>query len=125
MKIKSIIFFTAFFTIAISSCYYDVEEELYPTTTACDTTKISFKTTIYPIFQSNCNLSGCHNAASASAGVNLEGYANVKANIDLPKLLGSIRFDSKYSAMPKNSGQLKACDIQKIDQWRKNGSPDN
>jgi len=109
----------------MTSCYYDTEEELYPTITSCDTTKLSFQNTIFPIINSKCNLSGCHNAATQSAGLNFETYSGIKAVINDAKFLGSLKHVSPYSAMPKGASKLSVCDIMKIEQWKNNGSPNN
>lgn len=124
-RLNRLIFFILL-TSGLSACYYDVEEELYPTTNnSCDTSKLSFATHIYPIINSRCNSSGCHNTAASSGGLSFEGYANIKSAIDLPKFLGSIKHESSYSPMPKSSTKLSSCDILKIEQWKKNGSPNN
>lgn len=124
-SLKTLLYLSVLIT-GLSACYYDVEEELYPSnSSSCDTSKLSFATNIYPIINSRCNTSGCHNNASSSAGLSFEGYANVKAAIDLPKFLGSIKHESSFSPMPKSSTKLSSCDILKIEQWKKNGSPNN
>ena len=71
----------AFFIIsATQSCKYDVESELYPTsgTSTCDSTTVKFVTFVSPLMASKCATSGCHNTITASAGVNLDGYTNIK-----------------------------------------------
>lgn len=124
MKIRLALWIYALIMVAISSCYYDVEERLYPAE-ICDTTNITYALTVKPILDANCNLSGCHNTASASAGIALEQYSQVKSYIDQPKFIGSLWHDAAYSAMPKNAAALSACQIRKLDQWRLNGSPNN
>lgn len=44
---------------------------------SCDPDVIYFNRDILPVFQSNCAMSGCHNAASAQDGVILDTYANI------------------------------------------------
>lgn len=115
-----------FFIMGMFGCYYDVEEELYPSRAGtCDTSKLSFSAHIYPIINSRCNTSGCHNTAASSGGLSFEGYANVKAHIDEPRFLGSIKHQAGFSAMPKSSTKLSSCDLLKVEQWKKNGAPNN
>jgi len=124
---KSKLLLAVFFVtvLSVTSCYYDKEEVLYPNTKDCDTTKISFQSTIFPIINSSCNLSGCHDATTQASGYNFTTYAGIKAQIEVPRFLGSIKHESSYSSMPKGGGKLSACNILKIEQWKKNGSPNN
>lgn len=46
-------------------------------TKQCDSNKIYFKNQILPIFQSNCALSGCHDAIKHEEGIILDSYDNI------------------------------------------------
>ena len=74
-----------------------------------------------------CATSGCHNAATASAGANLSGYATIKSYITSNKdfFIGSIKHTSGFSAMPKGSNKLATCDISKIESWINAGMLNN
>ncbi|MCB9252155.1 MAG: hypothetical protein H6605_06780 [Flavobacteriales bacterium] len=125
MKIKQTSFLLFIMVLGLSSCYYDVEEELYPTGSSCDTSNVSFAKDIYPVFNSNCNLSGCHNSASNQAGFSFEGYDNLKKNIENTAVLGSIKHLAGFSQMPQSRSKLSSCTILKIEQWKNNGAPNN
>ncbi|MBO6517341.1 MAG: hypothetical protein JJ975_12405 [Bacteroidia bacterium] len=118
-----------FVLISMTSCYYDVEEELYPTTNnTCDTTNISFATDVTAILQSNCLF--CHNKSanlSLGGGVDLEGYDALKVYVDNGKFLSSITHDGNASFMPKGGGnpKLPDCEIAQITAWINNGAPNN
>lgn len=103
------------------SCYYDVESELYPTTgtTSCDSSTAKFATFVSPLMASKCATSGCHNATSASAGVNLDGYTNIKNYVSRSSAVffGSIKHSSGYSSMPQGGSKLADCDITKLQLW--------
>lgn len=112
-------------SLLISSCYYDNEEELYPSV-VCNTQNVSYKSDIQPILTSKCLL--CHSNASApSIGNNimLEGYNNLKVYVNNNKLLGSVMHSNGFSPMPKGGSKLVDCDLQKIESWINAGSPDN
>ena len=47
--------------LLIGSCYYDVEEELYPSL-ECDTADITYTADVLPIIEGNCF--SCHNQAA-------------------------------------------------------------
>jgi len=90
--------------------------------TGCDTTKFTFAANINPLLQTNCV--GCHNAASAGGGVNLNGYSNVKIYADNGKLYGSVAQLPGYKAMPQGS-KLSDCNIRIIQKWIQAGALNN
>ena len=107
-----------------SSCYYDVESELYPNKPACDTLNVTYKLTIKPILERN-NCLNCHNTGLSSGGVNLDNYTSLTPTIASGKLLSSVNHDGKASKMPQGGAKIPDCDLRKIEIWIKNGAPDN
>lgn len=103
------------------SCYYDVESELYSTTgtTSCDSSTAKFSTFVSPLIVSKCATSGCHNATTAAAGVNLDGYTNIKNYLTRSSsvFFGSIKRTSGFSPMPQGGSKLADCDITKLQLW--------
>lgn len=91
--------------------------------TECDTINVTFSATIQPIIQNSCL--GCHSGAAPSGGVRLENHSDVLAVANNGKLLGSIRHEQGYSAMPKNGAKLDECYITQIEKWIENGAPNN
>jgi hypothetical protein len=121
LSITTLLLLTASFT----GCYYDKEEELYAGSGGpCITVNTSYTADISVILQRNGCL-GCHNAASASGNIVLEGYANVKAVTTTGQLYGSVSHTGNYSPMPKSGNKISACDIQKIKAWTDAGAPNN
>lgn len=102
-----------------SGCYYDVEEDLYPSL-ECQTDLVGYQSTVAPIIASNCL--GCHSTAANFGNVALENYSDVKTYVNNGKLLGAIKHQSGFSAMPQNQPKLVDCDIQKIERWVLNGA---
>jgi hypothetical protein len=92
----------------------------------CDTTgTIGYTAQIKPIMDNNCV--SCHNDASTSGGVNLDGYSNVQLygstlRSGTPILLGVIRQMSGFKIMPPGS-KLDDCTIRKIELWIGQGMP--
>ena len=110
--------------VLFTSCYYDVEEVLYPPST-CQTTNMSLQTHIAPILEQNCYV--CH---STTAGVNngnvvLEGYNNLIVYVNNGKLLGSMKHAAGFKPMPQNAPKLGSCEIAKTEQWILDGALDN
>ncbi len=106
---------TAF--LFLFSCYYDVEEELYPidSNAACDTTNVTYTLSIKPIMDASCN--NCHSTQVASGGIILDTYAGISAVAASGKLGGSVNWTGGYSAMPKGGSQLSPCNLKKINIW--------
>lgn len=108
--------------MCLSSCYYDVEEVLYPPST-CVTDSMSFAANINPILSHNCFV--CHSEAVNSGNVTLEGYNNVMIYVNSGQLMGAIKHQSGFSPMPQNTTPLTDCDISKIEQWIAQGKLNN
>jgi hypothetical protein len=127
MKIPGyLILFTILLTVVVSSCYYDSEEYLYPSTSSqCDTTNVTYSLSVVPIIQNNCL--SCHSNSTASMGGNikLEDYADVKLRADDHRLLGSVEHQSGYSPMPQGAKKLDDCKISTIRIWVNAGAPNN
>jgi len=110
---------------ALSGCYYDSQEFLYPQlNSACDTTNITFSGSVKPILDLCL---GCHSnstAASYGGNVKLENYADIKITVDNNKLMASIN-QTGPKPMPKNSAKLPDCQITIIRKWIEAGAPNN
>jgi hypothetical protein len=110
--------------VTISSCYYDVEEELYPPTT-CQTDNMSLQNDIVPILELNCYV--CHSTAAGPGNGNviLQGYTELIKYVNSGALVGAINHASGFAAMPQNAPKLSDCNISKIEQWIADGAPNN
>ena len=108
-----------------SSCYYDIEEELYPASggTACDTTGVTYSGTVAPLMQSQCI--SCHSAGFASGNVALDSYNAVKTVALNGKLYGTINYSAGYSPMPQGGNKMNSCSIARIQTWINAGAPNN
>ena len=116
--IKKILIPTFLICVCVYGCDYDNEEELFGLQT-CDTTNISFATTIEPLILNNCAIEGCH--VPGNGRVLLRNYAEIKENVDD----GGIEQQAiRDRAMPPD-GPLAACDLQKLASWINAGAPNN
>ncbi|PIQ29495.1 MAG: hypothetical protein COW63_12865 [Bacteroidetes bacterium CG18_big_fil_WC_8_21_14_2_50_41_14] len=114
----------AFITLVLmNACYYDSEEALYPQNSLCDTTNVSYSTTVFPILSAQCV--GCHSGFVANGNVQLDSYEHIVSAVSNGSLLGAIRHESGWSPMPQNTGQLDDCTIRKLEIWVANGTPNN
>ncbi|MFM1912814.1 MAG: hypothetical protein RIR51_652, partial [Bacteroidota bacterium] len=89
----------------------------------CDLTNITYSTTILNIVNTYCL--GCHNTNSGQNATLLNTYANVKAQVDNGKFLGTIQHSQGYIPMPSADTKLDPCNIEKIKTWINDGAPNN
>lgn len=125
MKTKHILISISVILFFLSSCYYDKEDQLYPSSGICDTAApATYAITMVPLFQQYCY--SCHGGTAASGGGILMGtYAKDKAMALNGSLYGSISHASGYSPMPKGLNKMTVCQISKIKKWIDGGSLNN
>jgi len=119
-KIKKSIFklwaiFSMLLLTAITGCDTDDDGD-----TDCDTSDVTYETTMVEIISANCY--PCHQSTSASGGVVLDTYDGVKENVDNKKLVNAINHNPGYTPMPLGAEKLSQCDIDKVQTWIKNGA---
>lgn len=105
-----------------SSCYYDIEEELYQPV-ECNTMDMSYTNDILPIISSTCYT--CHSSQLNLGSVTLEGYNNFMVYVENGRLVGAINHDAGFSPMPQGQAQLTDCKISKIEAWIAQGATNN
>jgi hypothetical protein len=108
--------------VLFTSCYYDVEEDLYEIP-ECAVENMSYQNDILPIIQNNCYI--CHDAKNNFGNVTLEGYDGLKNYATNGKLIGVINHASGFPSMPQNANKLLECEIEKIESWVTDGAPNN
>ncbi|MBI1305903.1 MAG: hypothetical protein GC181_04720 [Bacteroidetes bacterium] len=114
--------------ILLDSC--KEKEDPTPTqttdTTKKDTTpvvKITYNSDIKAILDKSCAISGCHNKNSSVGS--LASYSDAVAFVSLGRILGAIKHQSGYSAMPEGSPKLADTTITKIEKWITDGTPES
>ncbi len=93
-------------------------------TSTCDTSNVTFTSSIQPIIQTYCL--GCHTSSNASmsgGGIVLDIYTSVKTNAQTGHLLCSVQWTGTCYQMPKSSSQLSTCNIHKFVIWVNNSCP--
>lgn len=94
-----------------------------PDINSCPTDNMSFSQDIAPILSSNCGV--CHSTAAHLGNVILDTYTGVKSKADDGSLLGSVKHQSGFLAMPPSGTMLPECDIAKIEAWINQGALNN
>lgn len=107
-----------FSLLALTGCYYDIEEELYPGN-FCDTGNITFSGTIKPLIQTRCALPGCHVTGAQSP--DLTNDATIKSAAD-QGLIRQRVIDRQPTVMPP-TGALPPCELQQVQAWLDAGAP--
>jgi cytochrome c553 len=111
----------------VSSCSKSNEADLAKDTTVtgggCDTVNMKYATNVQPIISSYCY--GCHGNGSASGGISLDSYANLKTQADNGNLIAVITHAAGYPAMPQGGAKLSDCNINIIKDWINRGTQNN
>lgn len=89
----------------------------------CDTSAVTFTGTIQPLIDQNCK--GCHSGTSPQGGIALTNYSQVQTLAANGSLLGVVRAEAGYVAMPYNSNSLNSCKIRQLELWVAQGAPNN
>lgn len=114
--------------LAISSCYYDNAEDLYPTLTnvTCNTgAQISFSTEVLPLMNLECNTASCHNSIDRAAQIVLDTYTDLLISASDGSLIGSMRHSAGFIPMPDAAPKLDACSIELVAEWINQGALNN
>ena len=110
--------------LLLNSCYYDKEDQLYPSSGICDTSvPATYTTTIVPMLQQYCY--SCHTGGFPSGNILMGTYAADKAIGQNGSLYGSISYATGYSPMPKGMSKMTSCQIATIKKWVDSGMPNN
>ena len=110
-----------------TSCYYDNAETLYGGG-ICDTSSISYSSTIVPVLSVYC--SKCHsavNAPIAGDGLILEGFNNISIYLQQNEqtLINSVKQNGKAKSMPPSSAKIDKCSIAFLEAWIIQGRKNN
>ncbi|MBI1266702.1 MAG: hypothetical protein GC193_04625 [Cryomorphaceae bacterium] len=96
---------------SLTSCYYDVESELYPNQN-CDTpATLVYATDVAPIIANSCGIAGCHVSGGTGTG-NFETYEGVKAKVDDGSFEARTFVQKNMPPTPLNT-----CDLELLQAW--------
>lgn len=89
--------------------------------TGIDANLNTYNLSVKAILDVTCALSGCHDAATQSNGVNLSTYLGARAAFETGPALCAINHGSECLDMPKGGSKLPAATINTLACWAKNG----
>lgn len=117
-----------FIPLLMVSCFYDNKEDLFQIDPVCDTENVTLSEVVRPILENRCYR--CHSTGnSLGAGIELEEYNSLKLfignDITGGQFLKSIKHEPGASPMPKGTGKIPDCEIEKISVWIANGALDD
>ena len=87
----------------------------------CDSVNVTYTASINPILQTWCT--GCHSGSNPANGLSLDTYDNAKACAQSNRLMGAIRQETGYKAMPNGGAKLSPCEIALFQKWINLGEP--
>lgn len=87
----------------------------------CDSSLVTYATSIAPITQAWCV--GCHGGSKPANNMRLETYDEVVACANSNRLMGALRHESGYAAMPQGGVTLSPCEISLFQIWINTGKP--
>jgi hypothetical protein len=99
-------------------CTSDKEELLNASGNDCTGINSSFSTKVFPIIQTNCAVSGCHESGSTNGPGALTSFAQIS------NASTAIKAAVRSGLMPQG-GSLSAGDIKIISCWVDSGAPNN
>lgn len=102
---------TAAIIISLSSCYYDVESELYQNQVCNTPATIDYATDVAPVIAAACGTPSCHATGGTGTG-NFETYEGVKAKVDD----GSFE-DRTFVQKNMPPTPLNTCDLELLQAW--------
>lgn len=109
--------------VLLLACAYDTSEDIV-NEVGCPEANISYRQDVVPILQaSNCIT--CHDGINQQGGIILDTYDNVKVLAENGGLMGSVRHEDGFSAMPQGADQLSDCNIQILQVWIDEGIQNN
>jgi len=124
-SMKKAVSFLALIIVAVlffDSCTNNNKQDLLKSS-VCDTTNIKYATTVAPLMTAYCT--NCHGGGSPSAGINLEGYSNVKQYVNNESLWGSMNHSNGFKPMPQGAPKLDPCTLNKLLAWIQAGALNN
>ncbi len=115
---------TIMIIILLAQCTYHNEDEYFKDNpNLCYTDNMSFSNDISPMVQESCI--SCHGKTNASAGINLEGYDQLKPYAESGLLSKVIRHESGVTPMPLYEAKWSDCSIEKFEAWVEQGMKNN
>ncbi len=122
VKIGFLLFTATLMLVLNISCVNNNKQSLI-NSSVCDTSNVKYSSTVSIIMTNYCT--NCHGGSFPSAGIDLEGYANIKSYVDNGQLWGTMNHNNGYSAMPKGTAKLDACTLNKLLAWIHAGAQNN
>lgn len=122
IELSFVVILLLFFTF---SCGNDESGNKYVTAANCSGISPidnTYTNTIKDIIDNNCAFSGCHDAGTASDGIDLSSYTKVKDNFINGSALCAVNHDG-CEPMPKDALKLDAGNLNLLACWVKEGSP--
>jgi mono/diheme cytochrome c family protein len=117
--LKTLAITTMSLSFALLSACSDDAEPTQPPTEAETTAETTYTADVKSILNGSCAFSGCHTTGAGIGG--LATYNDAKTYTESGKVVGAIKHESGFSAMPKNGSKLSDEKIATIEKWITDG----
>jgi len=122
--IKSTSWFLAALAFTVTGCTNNpVTPDPDEDPIGCDTAAVSLSADIRPFLNTKCV--SCHGNVLQSGGYSFADHTGIMVAVNNGRLLGSVRHEQGFSAMPSGSAKLEDCQIAKLESWVAQGALDN
>ena len=112
-----------FSLVVVSGCTKENEEDLLLDQALCHVDTVSYSQHIQPYINAHCM--PCHSTAQQEGGVIMETWLDVAAIAAGGTLLGVIKHEPGYPAMPNNAPKSTDCAIEGFERWVSQGTLNN
>jgi len=117
-----LIIILVFIALLVSQCKHDPDLAVLPDPGppdpgpgTCDTNNITYSGNVYPILEARCI--SCHSGPDPKGNLDFTDYNQLAFVAKSGALMGAIRHENGYVAMPKDGNKLDDCSITQIGIW--------
>jgi hypothetical protein len=109
--------------LLLAACTHDPDELIVPPV-VCDTSNVTWSSTIVPILQTHCAIADCHVTGGDGTG-NFTTYAGVMTQVTNGKLANAVQHLPGAIPMPPSGIPIPQCDIEAMVAWINGGAEEN
>jgi hypothetical protein len=89
----------------------------------CDTTNVTFSSSVLPLISTKCK--GCHSGNAPSGGLDFTQHQTLQTVALDGRLLGAVTHAPGFAPMPQGGSKLSDCEIDMISIWISESAPNN
>ncbi|MCB0806298.1 MAG: hypothetical protein KDC05_10905 [Bacteroidales bacterium] len=118
-----LVLFLAAGVFVFNACQHKPDEQLKPDnqvdppidTIACDSSNVTYPGTVLPILETYCL--SCHSGPTPSGALDFTDYNDLAFVAESGQLLGALKHQEGFVAMPQGMPKLSQCEIDLVEIW--------